>query len=548
MKTDSGCANHSNCNVVDDTLMTYPMYWCSSVNDWYWASGDTKRFLEIAPDMARIVDHAIATFLQPNLPVAFFGWDDRIANGFCGSCNLEVQLGFAALVIRACGDFAATLAHAGDSANATRYNATAARLAAQLRARPASARSKGGNVGGGGGKNTRTDAAWHDDYGVHAAAYAINARILATPAEVETLVNRELSDAVTVCSWSPFNNYWILQALGNAGRMDQAGAFIKLCWGPMLELGKGCFWELFSPEWASWMKDGDKAPTSPSYCHPWASGVTHWLSTSMAGVVALAPGYSSFVAMPHVSVRHPSVAASQPTPHGTIVVHAALVTNRRLHSSSSSGGSSTTTSSTDGSFTPFVRVEVTSSKRTSSRYVGLRVADETTGCALNVTTISVSARHQHGVAPAVLSSLPGHGRADCRVHLAAQNVHVFVKLPPGSVVITAAYESTCAPTMVLAAAAAALVATTREATARASRAAPTPSTSARIGPTSSDSPLAGLPTIPPFPAPSYPGSWSVDKKTGGDWIGKYGHAGYSLFAFDEVGNKNVAKLPSWVCY
>jgi hypothetical protein len=160
----------------------------------YWASGDTARFLKLAPDVGRIIDHTIQTFLQPRLEVAFFGWDDRIANGFCGSCNLEVQLGFAALVIRACGDFAATLAHAGDHVNASKYNATATKLAAQLRSRP----SRGGG-------------AWHDDYGVHAAAYAINAKVLATSDEVETLVNRELSNAVTVCSWSPFNNYWILQ-------------------------------------------------------------------------------------------------------------------------------------------------------------------------------------------------------------------------------------------------------------------------------------------------------------------------------------------------
>jgi len=40
--------------------------------------------------MARIIDNAVEKFLQPGLNVAFFGWDDRIANGFCGSCNLEV--------------------------------------------------------------------------------------------------------------------------------------------------------------------------------------------------------------------------------------------------------------------------------------------------------------------------------------------------------------------------------------------------------------------------------------------------------------------------
>ena len=29
-------------------------------------------------------------------------------------------------------------------------------------------------------------------------------------------------------------------------KMDYAAASIRLCWGPMLTLGKGCFWELFS--------------------------------------------------------------------------------------------------------------------------------------------------------------------------------------------------------------------------------------------------------------------------------------------------------------
>ena len=243
--------------------------------------------------------------VEPDFIYACLSRDDRIANGFCGACNLEVQLGFAALVVRSCGDFAASLKQAGDAVNATKYAATAKRLAAQLRARP--------STGGG---------AWHEDYGVHAAAYAINAKILATGAEVETLVHRELSDAVTVCSWSPFNNYWILQGLGNAGKMDQAAAFIKLCWAPMLKLGKGCFWELFSPEWATWMLDGDKAPTSPSYCHPWASGVTHWLSQSMGGVQPLEPGYRRFLAMPHVSGRNTFVSVTQPTPHGPISVAA----------------------------------------------------------------------------------------------------------------------------------------------------------------------------------------------------------------------------------
>ena len=46
-----------------------------------------------------------------------------------------------------------------------------------------------------------------------------------------------------------------------------AAASIRLCWGPMLKLGKGCFWELFSPEWTRFMcvyldlRPGNRNPT-----------------------------------------------------------------------------------------------------------------------------------------------------------------------------------------------------------------------------------------------------------------------------------------------
>ena len=157
-----------------------------SVNDWYWASGDVARFLALASDVGSIIDAAVDKFLRPGLAVEWFGWDDRVANGFCGSCNQEAQLGFATLTIRACLDFSASLKHAGDAVNASRYAATAANLSKTLRARPSS-------VGG----------AWWSDYGVHAAAYLINARVVATKEEVGQIFDAVLTDAVTICSWSP---------------------------------------------------------------------------------------------------------------------------------------------------------------------------------------------------------------------------------------------------------------------------------------------------------------------------------------------------------
>ena len=66
------------------------------------------------------------------------------------------------------------------------------------------------------------DAAWPDALGVHSAANAINAGAPRTADETAHLVARYLNDSASVCSWSPFNSYWILQALGNAGELERA--------------------------------------------------------------------------------------------------------------------------------------------------------------------------------------------------------------------------------------------------------------------------------------------------------------------------------------
>ena len=87
-KTDSGCHG---CHVIDDTIMPYPVYWTMSVNDWYHATGNASGFLALAPDMAHILDQASDSFLRPGLNLGWFGWDDRVGNGFCGTCNREVN-------------------------------------------------------------------------------------------------------------------------------------------------------------------------------------------------------------------------------------------------------------------------------------------------------------------------------------------------------------------------------------------------------------------------------------------------------------------------
>lgn len=122
------------------------------------------------------------------------------------------------------------------------------------------------------------------NFGVHSAANAINAGI-ATTQEIKQYwmqndppqkgSNDTLNDSTTICSLSQFNQYWILQAYGNMVNtntnnnsnnndttndlygMEYALKSIELCWGPMMKLSTGgCFWELSSPEWLRFMKEG----------------------------------------------------------------------------------------------------------------------------------------------------------------------------------------------------------------------------------------------------------------------------------------------------
>jgi len=387
-KTNSGFVHGH--NVVDQGIMPYPIYWTMSVNDWYWASGDTVRFVQLVPDVASIIDQAIGNFMKKNLNIGWFGWDDRIGNGFCGQCNLEAQLGFATLTIRAVRDFANSLAHANQTEMAAHYKTVQANLTAFLR-------------------RDKVFGAPFTNYGLHASGNLVNADVL-TAAEIETIFSRNFNNTVQICSWSPFNQYWILQALGNMMKTDYAKASIRLCWGNMLTLGKGCFWELFSPEWNKFMSPGDKAPTRPSYCHPWASGVTHWLTSDLVGLKPLVPGYHQFLAMPRISAEKGSqhLVASVPTPHGSIRVEVKTT------------GSATITSE--------IHIETM-----VSGVVGLMKANEMRNCVLDRTSVMVDGR-----SVTVTSSDESSTHLD-QLHSNVRNAHWFTPVAVGTHMISVRY-------------------------------------------------------------------------------------------------------------
>ena len=476
-QTDSGSVHGH--KVVDQSIMPYPIFWGMSVNDYYWATGDTAGFLALAPDVGSIIDKAVTSFLQDGLDIGWFGWDDRVGNGFCGSCNQEAQLAFAALVIRACHDFSASLRHAGDTANATRYNATASDLTGRLRARPAAAGTK-----------------FYDDYGIHAGAMLINARVT-TPDESLALFHRTFSNPATMCSWSNFNQYWNLQAAGNVGLRDHAAAIVRLCWGPQTvswdgdgsRWGKGCFWEVSSPEWTRFLGEGDLAPGRPSYCHPWASGVTHWLSSSYAGIVPLAPGYKAFAVIPHLSSRDWRVAASLQGAEGAIELTALREEAPSVHR---------------------VRVRVSvSAPQGTAGLIGLRLEEEISGCGLDTGSLVLN-----GEALAAERLLRYDENHMGHIHPGLGERFLFAATHSDVVETIAIADYVCDPGV--------------------------------LGATAKESPrCTGLGHCPPFAPAHYPATSSVMRHSGGDWKGAFGSDGYMLFGFDDNGT-DVAVLPRYV--
>ena len=467
--TDS--ANH---DVVDSGIMSYPVLWTLSVHDWLFSSGDGATFLtDFADDVAKILDEDVKSFLT-NPGLSLMGWDDRLGNGWCWDptpCEREPQLTFAALLVMAVRKFAAALTAAGAAPRAANYSATADRMAAQFRAA------------------VPLDSV----LGVHSASMMLNDdAIVVSPDEQAALVAAYLNDATSICSWSPFNSFWILQGLGNAGLLDRASEMASLCWGGMTRLAPGCFWELFEPSWEQLLQPGGKAPTRPSYCHPWSDGVTAWMSRALGGISPRSPGFrGGFVAAPHVSALYPNISASATTPDGaTISVFAARAAR----------------ATRDGATTVTRTVRVLAAR--THGVVGLPVRDRDEDAA----SCELARLFVDGVeAPRTRLSAEELGGA-LHFRNALPRTHVFSPALAAGAAHTVRGEYACAA----------------EASAGA----------------------GGAPPLSVFPPVSWQATaWGVDTTTQGAWLGVRGADGYALFAFDEGASAtpvDVQALPPYV--
>jgi alpha-L-rhamnosidase len=482
-------------------IRTYALYWCLSALEYFRRSGDSASFLSFSSTvLPQQLEIAQQQWADPT-GLSFVGWDDRLGAGFANATTTESQFLYRFLAMRAWKEFAVAIQP---------YNATAAaHYQGYYDTAAAAVRSTWGPT-------------WYVLLGIHAAADAINAGFV-TPAETAALLSTVLNDEVTACSLSNFNQYWLLQALGNAGAMDKATATIVRCWGAEIALGATTFWEISSPEWPTILRALQPMPFGyngeTSLCHPWSAGAAPWMSAHMTGVTPLRPGYASVRVRPHVPRGADGVRGAVPVPvvssagSESAAALAVEVDVRVGVGEENNGGSVRVTLPGGGACAEGGELHLT--EKLLAR-LGWAFDEEGVDVEVEVVESGGVQRRQRRLgtvrlawdeeasATAALLSEGTDGSPDTVVRGRA----AVLKLAPGTDVLV-----TRAPKQ------------------------PVSSSSSSSSSTSSSS---------PFPPPSWPARLQeVDLATSGSWLGRYGSAGYWLPHFNPDGSDAVS-LPSFI--
>lgn len=289
-------------------IAAYSLYWVLSLIDYYDYTADRATLDSLTENACGKLDAAYAHY--ENAPsLQFYGWDERLGAGFEHPDGEETRTAYKMLSIRAWREFARTMTHAGRTDLARKYQGYADEKIEAL----------------------RQTGTWTSALGIHAAADAVNAGF-ADPAERAALWETAFSDRLQRLSYSPFNQYFIMQAVARMGRYDEALATADDCWGGQIRYGGTTFFEVYRPCWNDVIvRNGAPVNNQCGYTsltHPWSAGIVKWLSEEILGIKPLAPGFAQFSVTPCLSATLTWVEGSVPTPHGTIRASFDLERNR----------------------------------------------------------------------------------------------------------------------------------------------------------------------------------------------------------------------------
>ena len=295
--------NLENTSKQDNGIRSYSLYWILSLLDYYRYTGDTSTLKKYLPNVLAKLKSAESVFGK-HPPLGFYGWDERLGAGFeiwfrpCAEPDRAYQM----LCIRAWQEFADVMVSVGRDDLHDQFAHLAKNSLVKL----------------------TSDIHWNEPYGIHSASDAINTGLLSRT-DQEALFHQEFSDRGNRLSLSPFNEYFILQALARLGKWDEALTTARDMWGGMLQYGGTTPFEVYRPQWNSEIGVNGAVPNTQcgivSLCHPWGAGILKWLSEQILGIVPTAPGFSRYSVQPHFGSRLTQVSGVTPTPHGDIEAH-----------------------------------------------------------------------------------------------------------------------------------------------------------------------------------------------------------------------------------
>ena len=290
--------NIDNTSGQDNGIRSYSLYWVLSLVDYYRYTGDTSTLRTYLDNACRKLDDAFHVYgTHPRL--GFYGWDERLGAGFENSSCTENQFAYGMLSIRAWKEFSEAMRTFGRTDLSEKYSGYANDKLTAL----------------------RRDAGWYQPFGFHACADAVTTGLL-KETEKEEIFRLHFTDRVNRISFSPFNQYFVIQAFAMMNKHDDALNSIRDLWGGQVSFGGTTFFEDYRPFWNLVLGANDPVPNNQcgytSMCHPWGGGVTKWLTEEILGIKPASPGFRTFDLMPHLGRTLMQVSGSVPTPYGTI--------------------------------------------------------------------------------------------------------------------------------------------------------------------------------------------------------------------------------------
>ena len=290
--------NLSNTANDNNGIRSYTLYWVQSLIDYYNYTGDVVTLRTYIPNACAKLNDAYAVY-GTNPGLGFYGWDERLGAGFENASCQEAQNAYKMLSIRVWKEFALAMEKAGRNDLRDKYSQYATDKIAQIR------------------KNT----SWFQSYGLHAGADAITTDLL-SPSEQKGMYDKDFSNRINRLSFSPFNQFFILQAYARMNKYDDALGSIRDLWGGAIKYGGTTVFEVYRPCWNAIVGQNGAVPNNQagytSLCHPWAAGITKWLSEEILGIKPTSPGFATYEVLPHLGRTLTSVAGKTPTPLGDI--------------------------------------------------------------------------------------------------------------------------------------------------------------------------------------------------------------------------------------